>query len=169
MGTMQVLKIGWSRLDAIIDEIGSDGLLAHITWKLSEGVRPGDISGEFDLPWVVLKKWIESDEKRVKEYELGKRAFSDQLAWDSIDEAKNSDIETVALGKYRSDTYMKMAGRLSKKEWGDEKESAAGGITVVVQRGLTAEVEGGVLTISQNENKGNPMPEIPVIEGELVG
>ena len=54
-------------------------------------------------------------------------------------------------------------------EWTSKQDSVGGGITVVVQRGLTAEVEGGVLRISENANKGNPVSEIPAIEGELVG
>lgn len=163
---MLELREGWSRLDATIDEMGSDGLMSHILWKLSEGSHPSEIANEFGLPWVVLKKWIESDGTRVKDFELARRALGDKLAWDGIAEAKNSDIETVALGKYRTDTYMKIAGKLNRGEWGDQEVKGSGGITVVVQRGLTAEVTtGGVLTIGPSENKGYPVPMEREING----
>jgi len=149
MGQLQTLKEGWSRLDATIDEMGSEGLLAHIIWKLSEGSHPSEIAGEFGLPWVVLKKWIESDGSRVREFELARRALGDKLAWDGIKEAKESDIESVALGKYRTDTFMKMAGKLNRGEWGDQEVRGggfgSGGITIVIGSvtppGLTVEQE----------------------------
>ena len=137
MGQLQVLKQGWSRLDATIDEIGADGLMSHILWKLSEGCHPSEIAGEFDLPWVVLKKWIESDPARVSEFELGRRALADKLAWDSLGEARDATIETVALSKYRSDTYFKGAAIHNRREYGNERDVqgaafGAGGITIVI-------------------------------------
>jgi hypothetical protein len=53
--------------------------------------------------------------------------------------------------------------------WGGKADMNGGGITVVVQRGLEAKVEGGVLTILPEQNKGYPVPDSAAIEGELVG
>ena len=137
MGQLQVLKLGWSRLDAVIEEMGPDGLMSHILWKLSEGGHPSEIAGEFDFPWVVLKKWIESDPARVSEFELGRRALADKLAWDSLGEARDATIETVALSKYRSDTYFKGAAVHNRREYGNDRDVqgstfGAGGITIVI-------------------------------------
>ena len=85
-----------------------------------------------------------------------------------LSEAKwpDADTETLGVSKFRAEYYQKSAQMMNKKEWGNEKDSGASGITVVVQRGLTAEVTqgstGGVLTIGPEQNKGYPVSGVTV-------
>jgi len=120
MGQLQ--RIGWSRLDAAIAEMGTAGLLENIVVRVSDGEHPSRIAQSMGMPWVVLRRWLESDASRGQEMELGKRALADKLVWDGLDEVRNAEIENVSVAKLRSETFAKHAGWHNRKEYGSKTE-----------------------------------------------
>ena len=153
-------------MDALIAEMGEGGVLALIVTRIAEGENPWDIAKSCGMPWVVMRGWMEDDEKRMGQWELAKRCFADGLVYEGLKEVKDADVETVQVSKLKYDAYTKSAGKMSRREWGEEKDAGGGGgITVVVQRG-------GVVAIGENKSLGPTLqvmaPEIETIEGEVL-
>lgn len=141
---------GWTRLDEMIATHGDDGTLALIATRMAEGESMKEIALSCGMTTTVMRRWLEDDEKRMEEVALARRCFAEELVYEGLREARDANIETVGLGKYRTETFLKMAGKLDRGTWGEKAENGGGGgITVVVQRGLNAEVVGGVLTIGK--------------------
>jgi len=44
------------------------------------------------------------------------------LIWESLSAARDADSETVAVARLQADHFSKMAGRLSRDEWGDKQQ-----------------------------------------------
>jgi hypothetical protein len=121
-------------MDAMIAEMGEGGVLALIVTRIAEGENPWDIAKSCGMPWVVMRGWMEDDEKRMGQWELAKRCFADGLVYEGLKEVKDADVETVQVSKLKYDAYTKSAGKMSRREWGEEKDAGGGGgITVVVQ------------------------------------
>jgi hypothetical protein len=112
----------WSRLELLIEEIGEDGVLDNYCGRIAIGDHPTDICRSFGIVPIVIRKWLEDDPKRVGMFELAKRCLADQLQWSAIQEARDSTVETVQLGKYRTDTYRVAAGVFNRKEYGTKVE-----------------------------------------------
>lgn len=150
---------GFARLDSLIAEHGEEWLLSAFVSRISDGESPAAVSTGMGLPWFVLRRWLEDSGERMSQWELGKRCFADGLVWSGLAEARDADMETLGVSKFRAEYYQKAAERISPREWGNKSDTGAGGITVVVQRGLTAEVTpGGMLTIVENGQSGYPVP-----------
>lgn len=110
---------GFARLDALIAEHGEGWLLSAFVSRIAEGESPSAVSVSMGMPWFVLRKWLEDKPERMLQMELGKRCFADGLIWESLAAARDADIETLGVSKLQADHFSKMAGRLSRDEWGD--------------------------------------------------
>lgn len=111
---------GWTRLDEMIAAHGEDGTLALIATRMAEGESMKEIALSCGMTVTVLRKWLEDDKGRMEEVALARRCFAEELVYDGLREARDADIETVGLGKYRTDTFLKMAGKLDRANWGDK-------------------------------------------------
>ena len=155
----KLTRRGYAVLDSLVEEHGNDWLHERLMDSLMEGKRPTEIAGEFGVPYVVLRGWIEKH--CPDDVALAGRARADELEWKATDAVENAVSEEVALAKLRAEHYMKIAGRLDRGKWGDKDVAAGGsGITVVVERG-------GVVNIGAAEDKGYPRTETPAIDGEF--
>ncbi len=123
-------------MDRMIAEMGEDGALSLICTRIAEGEDPRNIAPSVGMPWMVMRKWMEDKEERVKEWELAKRCFADGLAYESLREVRDCGLEEVPLARLRSESYVKMASKISRVEWGDREERiggfGGGGITIVI-------------------------------------
>ena len=123
-------------LDDLITEKGEDGVLAMVCTRIAEGEDPRRIAVNNGMPWMVLRKWLEDSPGRMKEWELAKRCFADGLVYEGLKEVRDCGLEEVPLAKLRSESYGKVAAKLSRVEWGDKQETVtgfgAGGITIVI-------------------------------------
>ena len=166
---MSLRSEGFARLDSLIAEHGEDWLLSAFVSRISDGEAPAAVATGMGLPWFVMRRWLEDSGERMSQWELGKRCFADGLVWEGLQRARDAQVETLGVDKFQAEYYQKAAERMSPREWGNKTDNSAGGITVVVQRGLTAEVSqgshGGVLTIVPSENKGYPVPMEREING----
>ena len=114
----------------LIDEQGEDGVLALICTRIAEGENPKDIARSSGMPWMVMRRWMEDKAERMAEWELAKRCFADGLAYESLREVRDCELEEVPLVRLRSESYVKMAAKISRVEWGEQKQG-------VVFEGLT--------------------------------
>ena len=123
-------------MDRLIDTHGEDGALSLVMTRVAEGEDPRDIARSQGMPWMVMRRWLEDKEERMREWELAKRCFADGLAYESLREVRDAGLEEVPLARLRSESYVKMAAKISRVEWGDRDERATGfgaqGITIVI-------------------------------------
>jgi hypothetical protein len=145
-------------MDRMIAEMGEGGALSLICTRIAEGEDPRDIARASGMPWMVMRRWMEDREERVREWELAKRCFADGLVYEGLREVRDCGLEQVPLARLRSESYGKMAAKISRVEWGDREERASGfgsqGITIVigsvVAPGLV-EAQPGALVVQEAE------------------
>lgn len=141
-----------------IESEGEDSVLEMLCSRVAEGENPQDIARGMGLSWFVVREWLE-DGNRMKRIELAKRCFADGLVWQGLAAARDATVEDVAVARLQVDTYHKVAGKMSRVEWGGEAEAVgngfAGGVTIVI-----GEVKSPYLTAQKVEN--------PPIEAEVV-
>lgn len=152
MGTL--VREGYSRLDVLLAEHGEESFLQGICGRVAEGESPDVVSRSMGLPWLVVRKWLEDDGKRVGLLELAKRCWADRLVWDAVSAARDAGVEDVSVSKLQADTYLKVAAKADRGSWGDAKEDRRDGMTVVVQRG-------GVVSLVDGGSQGTHIHEIP--------
>lgn len=144
-------------MDAMVEEYGSENVLRMVCTRIADGEAPVDIARSYGMPWMVMRKWMEDSQDRMKEWELAKRCFADGLVYESLREVRDAGLEEVPLARLRSESYVKMAAKVSRVEWGDREERAsgfgAGGITIV---------------IGDVQLKGIAAPNIKDVEGLVV-
>ena len=116
----QISRARWSRMDILVQERGSEGLLDSFCSRVADGEHPRDIARSMGVHAITFREWIEGDPDRMKMFELAKRCLADHLQWDAIQEAQLSTVDTVSLGKYRTDTYRVAAGVMNRKEYGNK-------------------------------------------------
>jgi len=109
-------------LDQLIAGMGEDGLLAMVCTRISEGESLRHIALGNGMPQLVLRRWMEDDPKRMKEWELADRCFADSLAYEGLSAAKEATVEDVAVARLRVDAYNKAAGKLARAKWGERQE-----------------------------------------------
>lgn len=111
---------GWTRLDEMIATHGEDGVLSLIATRMAEGESMKEIALSCGMTMTVMRRWLEDDKQRMEEVALARRCFAEELVYEGLREARDADVETVGLGKYRTDTYLKMAGKLDRVAWGEK-------------------------------------------------
>lgn len=121
----------WSRLTAEIADRGEHEVLDMIATRIAEGEKPQNIARSMGYPWYVLRKWMEDSPDRMDAWALAKRCYADGLAYDSVSVARGADVDDISVARLQNDSYMKMAGKLSKQEWGEQKSAVvADGLTI---------------------------------------
>ena len=146
-------------MDALIAEMGEEGVLALVMTRIAIGDDPREIAVGMGMPWLVLRKWLEDKEERMKEWELAKRCFADGLAYESLREVRDCGLDEVPLAKLRSESYTKMAAKISRVEWGDREErgssAGGGGVTIIIGSvavpGLESQGNAGALIVQEQE------------------
>ena len=119
------------RLDAMPE------LAGEIGERIANRERLWDIARGLGVKRRQLMRWLNAVPSRKAEYEAGLEAMADELVMDTLDEARDAGVEDVSVRKFRSDLYLKLAGKFDAPRWGDKQVSGGGGITVVIQRGGT--------------------------------
>ena len=159
---------GWSRMDSLIAEDGEDGVLARVMTRIAIGENPQDIAVGMGMPWIVMRKWLEDKGERMKEWELAKRCFADGLVYESLREVRDCGLEEVPLARLRSESYGKMAEKLSRGEWGKEESRTVaggfGGVTIVIGSVVPAHLE---VKPIQGEVVDNEETTMEVIDGRV--
>lgn len=133
---MRLNTQAWSRLDGYIAADGEDEILSAVCGRIAEGESPHDVSHSMGITWTVMRRWLEDDKRRHDEYQFAKRCLADKLQWEGLRVVMESGVEQVPLARLQSERMDKMASRLDRVTWGDEKVLGGGfgggGITIVI-------------------------------------
>lgn len=156
------------KLADTVEVDGGEAVLEMLCSRVADGESPIEISRSMGLSWFVVREWLEGCDG-MSRIELAKRCYADGLVWEGLKIARDADVDSLPVDKFQAEYFQKSAALMNPTGWGGKEDRSGGGITVVVQRGLTAQVEGGVLTIGPAQDKGYPVPDSAAIEGELVG
>lgn len=155
----KLTRLGYTLLDELIADRGHEWLHTHLLARLFDGDRPSDVAASLGVPYVVLRGWIE--EHCPEDVLLAGRARADELEWKATNAVDNAVPEEVAVAKLKADHYMKVAAKLDRAKWGDKDMSSANsGVTIVLNRGLTAKARGGVIEIGADADKGDQQGEV---------
>ena len=147
---------GFARLDALIAEHGEEWVLSAFVSRIAEGEAPHEVAVGMGFPSFVMRSWLEDEPERMSRMELGKRCFADGLVWQGLAAARDADVDNVAVARLQAEHFSKMAGRLSRDEWGDRQQVEVKNVHQVDIRGLLEAREARLLEMV-----------IPV-EGEVV-
>jgi hypothetical protein len=155
------LRTAYAILDDVIARKGEDGFLVEIVHEVLCGRRLIEIAQAEGLLYGVLWNWLKDVPERLEKYRDALKGYGDALIAETVGIADGSGDAKLMV-----DTRFKVAGKVDKKMWGEEKDAGkGGGITVVVQRG-------GVVAIGAETDKGYPAlviaPEMETIEGEVL-
>ncbi len=114
--------LGWAELDSLIEHIGEDGVLRMFCTRISEGESPIDIARSNGVPWYAFRGWLEDSSDRMNAWDLADRCFADGLVYEGLREVRNAGLEEVPLARMRDESYKKMAAKLNKLKWGEQKQ-----------------------------------------------
>ena len=120
--------------------------LESICLRLSEGEHIYKICESKGLPHMVVRKWLEADNKRFAVFELARKCYAERLVWMGMDEVENAGVETVTLARLRKETYFELAGKIDRATWGDKPQvsggggSGGGGVTIIIGDAMSASV-----------------------------
>ena len=146
--------IGWKRLGVLIDEHGEDGALHMICDSVACGMSLSEVCKNEGMPYSVLWRWLKGDGERMAAYEDALDARADAEAHKMIEISDNASIDDVQVAGLKVKARQWVVERWGRKRYGNRDEKGGSGITVVLNRGLRADVDGGVLTISADGRKG---------------
>lgn len=158
---------GFSRLDALIAEHGDEWLLSAFVSRVSDGESPQDVSVGMGLPWFVMRSWLEDSSDRMKEWDLADRCFADGLVYEGLKEVRDCGLEEVPLARLRSESYAKMAAKLNRVKWGEQKQSVViEGMSMDQALGGFASMLLEKMQIVSVQTNGDEVPTGVVVENE---
>ena len=132
----QMTRYAYGRLDALIEDLGDDGLLALIADRVSMGEALSEIAKNIDLKHMVMREWLEGDKNRMNQIALAKRCFAEDLVYEGLQSVRDADQDTVQLAKLQFESYSKTAGKIDRDAWGEKQQVEVTNVHAVDFRGL---------------------------------
>ena len=130
---MSKTPVARARLDALITTHGEEGFIDMVCSRVAEGEEPfslgdnddgtGTGSGNGTMK-MVIRQWFEAIPERMAQVTLAKRCFADRLAWDALKATRETAPEDIQCSKLLVDTNLKIAAKLDRESWGDQREGA---------------------------------------------
>jgi len=114
----KLTRIGWTRLDGLVAEIGSDGLLEMVCGRVTEDEDLTDISRSLEIPYSVLWRWL-SEEGRMQDYENSLKARADREAHELLRIADRATDEEIQTAKLRVDARKWLAAKWDRDRYGE--------------------------------------------------
>lgn len=114
--------------------------------KIAEGATLQKVSREMKQPYTCLHRFFESTDERKAAYAAARKAWADSKQDEAMEIADEvlADKDEVAKAKLRVEVRQNQARAYHKERWGDPKDQAGGGITVLVDRSCGGGVRVGV-------------------------
>lgn len=117
----KLTRIGWTRLDGLVAEIGSDGLLEMVCGRVTEDEDLTDISRSLEIPYSVLWRWL-SEEGRMQDYENSLKARADREAHELLRIADGATDEEIQTAKLRVDARKWLAAKWDRDRYGESSK-----------------------------------------------
>ena len=115
-------RVGYAKLDDVVETLGDRGLMSLIVDKLSHGISPSEIATDLHIPFMILWEWLEADPKRQSMYDEGWRMYATTLHAETVRIADMATPEDVGVAKLRVDTRFKAASNYDRKRFGNRVE-----------------------------------------------
>ena len=116
------MMLGRRILDQMIADHGEVDFINIVCSRIASGDSPQNLCHSFEIPWMTLRQWLEYNPERMEAFDLAKRCFADKLAWDAINAVIEADVDTVQLAGLRSKTFIQMAEKYDRKQYGNKME-----------------------------------------------
>ena len=117
----KLTRIGWTRLDGLVAEIGSDGLLEMVCGRVTEDEDLTDISRSLEIPYSVQWRWL-SDSGRMQDYENSLKARADREAHELLRIADGATDEEIQTAKLRVDARKWLAAKWDRDRYGESSK-----------------------------------------------
>lgn len=116
-------KLGWQRMDALVQAHDADGVLHMICDQVSDGMSLSEISSNEGIPYSVLWRWL-SDGSRMDSYRLALEARADKEVHETLAIADGATVEEVGVAKLRVDTRKWAASKWDRDRYGESSKVA---------------------------------------------
>lgn len=144
---MRQVTVMRQKLASMVEADGEDELLEEICARVADGDSPQDIARSMELSWFVVREWLEDGDK-MSRVDLAKRCFADGLVWKGLAAASDADVENLGVAKLQADHFTKIAGKMSRDEWGDRQQVEVKNVHQVDIRGLLEAREARLLAMT---------------------
>lgn len=118
------------------NEDGEVAFLETLCGRFAGGEHIYDVCEGLGYPWMTVRAWLEQSEKRTEAFVLAKRCYADRLVGESVKAAQGATKEDVSVATLQAGHYLKVAGKLSPDDWGEQRggggKGFSGGITIVI-------------------------------------
>lgn len=117
----KLTRIGWKRLDGLVAEIGSDGLLEMVCGRVTEDEDLTDISRSLEIPYSVLWRWL-SDSGRMQDYENSLKARADRVAHEVLRISDSATDENTQSSKLQVESRKWLASKWDRDRYGESSK-----------------------------------------------
>ena len=118
-----VAKLGWQRMDALVQAHEADGVLHMVCDQVSDGMSLSQISRVEGVPYSVLWKWL-SDGSRMDAYRAALEARADKEVHETLAIADMASADDVGVAKLRVDTRKWAASKWDRDRYGESSKVA---------------------------------------------
>ena len=155
------LRTAYSILDDIIARKGEDGFLVEIEHEVICGRKLLEIAQAEGLLYSVLWNWLKDVPERLERYRSALKGYGDALISETVGIADGSGDAKLMV-----DTRFKIAGKIDKKVWGEDKDVVsgfgAGGITIVIGEVVSPYAQLPVVSEQSDARVPEPVPVQPM-------
>ena len=116
-------KLGWQRMDVLVQEHGDDGVLHMVCDQVADGLSLSEISRVEGVPYSVLWKWL-SDGSRMEAYRTALEARADKEVHETLEIADCATPEDIGVAKLRVDTRKWAASKWDRDRYGESSKVA---------------------------------------------
>ena len=117
----KLTRIGWTRLDGLVAEIGSEGLLEMVCGRVTEDEDLTDISRSLEIPYSVLWRWL-SDSGRMQDYENSLKARADRVAHEVLRISDSATDENTQSSKLQVESRKWLASKWDRDRYGESSK-----------------------------------------------
>ena len=118
----KLIQQAYAALDAAIAKDGEYELMFKVCDLTAEGESIESVGRAVGVRAPVLKKWIKGEKWRLDDYEDAKKDFASRLIYEGLASARDATPEDVAVRRLQVDAYHKTAAKMSREEWGEQKQ-----------------------------------------------
>ena len=118
-----VAKLGWQRMDALVQAHEADGVLHMVCDQVSDGMSLSEISQAEGIPYSVLWRWL-STENRMELYRTALEARADKEAHEMLHIADSATEDEIGTAKLRVDARKWLTGKWDRDRYGESSKVA---------------------------------------------
>jgi len=116
----ELRKLGWQRMDVLVDEHGEEGVLDMVCGMVSDGESLSDVSKVEGVPYSVMWRWLGGKPERMAAYKAALEARADKEAHETLRIADGAGVDDVQVAKLRVEARKWVASKWGNAQYGDK-------------------------------------------------